>query len=449
MDKARKIKSRILDLIAERDFRGVKKLVVDLLPADALSLIEELDTLERVIVFRLLPKRTAAEVFTELPTEKETELLRLVPNKNLAVLFEQLDPDDRAAVLDEFPAGVVRDLLKVISPEERAMTSTLLGYPEDSAGRIMTPEYVDLHASMTVENAIERIRNVGPDRETIYTCYVIGPHRKLVGSVSLKDILLAPEGVILRDIMTPEPKTVSTHDDQEHAAAVGIRYDLLSVPVVDAESRLVGIITIDDITDVLHEEVGEDVYRMAGMEELENSYFNTGFFTLFRRRIFWLLLFMGAQAFAGGILRHYQDSMTEIIALIFFIPMLIGSAGNTGTQAATLVIRGLATGEINIAALGRVISRELLMGMLLGGLLGIAGGTIALLMGQEPLLFVAVTISFMCTILTANVIGAGLPLLFEKLGLDPALMAGPVISTIVDVGGLLIYFQIAKVVFDL
>ncbi len=449
MEKIRKILPDLLKGLADKDFRGVNSLLADLLPADALELIEELDTLDRVVVFRLLPKRTAAEVFTDLPPDEQAELLDLFSEKQAADLFEEMDPDDRAFVLEEFPAGIVKDLLRIISPEERLMTSTLLGYPDNSAGRIMTPEFVDLRGPMSVEQAIERIRNIGPDRETIYVCYVIGPYRKLLGTVSLKEILLSPPGTRIEEIMTPEPLTAFTHDDQEEVAGTAGRYDLLAVPVVDGENRLVGIVTIDDLIDVIEEEASEDVYRMAGMVEIPTSYLDTSLFTLFRKRAIWLLLFMVAQTISGGILKHYEDAMAQVLALIFFIPMLVGSAGNTGTQSATLVIRGLATGAIDVGAIGRVFARESIMGIMLGILLGVVGGGIAALLGQNALLFVVVAISFMCTILTANLVGAIMPLVFEKMGMDPALMAGPVITTVVDVGGLIIYFQIARIVFGL
>lgn len=440
---------QLTERIAAKNLRGVKELIEDLLPADALEVIQELGTTERVVVFRILPKRVAAEVFTELPPDQQAELLELFSDKQTAELFEQMDPDDRAEVLEEFPAGVVKDLLRVISPSERAMTAALLGYPENSAGRIMTPEFVDLRADMTVEEAIARIRRVGPDKETIYVCYVISPHRHLKGTVSLREILLAPADKRIEELMHPEPVTVHTRDDQEEVAATALRYDLLAVPVVDAENRLVGIVTVDDLLEVVEEEVSEDVYRMAGMEELPETYFDTRFITLFRRRFIWLLVLMAGQTIAGSILKHFEATLTAVVALVFFIPMLVGSAGSSGTQSATLMIRGLAVGDIDMSAVWRVLLRESLMGLLLGALLGIAGGAIAVGMGGDPRLFAAVGLAFICTILTANVVGAFLPLLAKRIRWDPAVMAGPFITTVVDFTGLVIYFQIARAVFNL
>ncbi len=449
MDETTEILPALRESLESKDYRTAKELVAQLHPADALELITELGTTERVIVFRLLYKQTAAEVFTDLPPDQQAILLELFTENQTAELFEEMDPDDRAFVLEEFPAGVVKELLGIISPAEREMTAALLGYPEDSAGRIMTPEDVDLRPTMTTKEAIDHIRRVGPNKEMIYICYVIGPYRKLRGTVSLREILFAQPDVLIRDIMTPNPVSVYTHDDQEEAASIAFKYDLLAVPVVDAENRLVGIITIDDLMDVFEEEVTEDIHRMAGMEELPESYFNTRMGVLFRSRMIWLVLLMIAQSFSGVILQHYEDALERMVALVYFVPMLIGTAGNTATQSAALVIRGLAVGEIDLKAVWRVLLRESLMGILLGVILGVLGGFIAYLMGKSVGLFIIVSLAFMCTIFFASIVGAFLPLFFKRIGFDPAIASGPAITTVVDIVGLVIYFSISQIVFNL
>ena len=449
MDTAREILEKLQQGLRNKDFREVKTIVSELHPADGLKLILELGTTDRVIVFRLLHKQTAAEVFTDLPPDQQAELLELFSEKQTAELFEEMDPDDRADVLEEFPADVVKELLKSISPAERQMTATLLGYPENSAGRIMTPEFVEVRPNWTVGQSIEHLKRVGANKEMIYICYVISPYRKLKGIVSLKDILLAPSDALISDIMNTTIFSVHTLEDQEEAALIAKKYDLLAVPVVDKENRLVGIVTIDDLTDIIEEEASEDVYKMAGISELPESYFNTRLGTLFQKRVIWLVLLMIAQSVSGGILKHFEQTLETIVALVFFVPMLLGSAGNTATQSATLIIRGIAVGEIELRSLAKIILRESLMGIMIGLLLGAVGGLIAYIMGGEPRLFFTVTIAFMITVFISNLVGAMLPLFFKAMKLDPAVSSGPAITTIVDIAGLMIYFSVAGLMFNL
>ncbi len=449
MEDVLEILPDLQEAIAKKQWRKANGMVAHLRPPDALALIMELGLTERAVVFRLLPKRVAAEVFTDLPPDQHALLLELFTEKQTAELFEEMDPDDRAEVLEELPAGVVKELLKIISPAEREMTARLLGYPEHSAGRIMTPEHVEVRPTMTAREAIEHIRRVGPNKEMIYIAYVISPFRKLKGTVSLRDMLFAPPEALILDIMTPNPVRVCTHDDQEEAANAAVKYDLLAVPVVDTEDRLVGVITIDDLTDVLAEEASEDAYRMAGIGTLPETYFNTRMTTLFRHRVIWLVLLMVAQIASGSVLKHYVESLSAVVALIFFIPMLAGSAGNTATQSATLIIRGLAVGEIDLRAVWRILARESLMGLFLGLLLGALSGCIAYIMGNDLQMFIAVSIAFMSTVIVANLVGAFLPLVFKRLGFDPAVTSGPAITTVLDICSLTIYFSIAQLVFNL
>jgi len=449
MEDVRNIIPQLREYLESKDYRGAKSLLNELHPADAVELIDDLDMTESVVVFRLLHKTTAAEVFTDLPPDQQAGLIELFTEKQTAIIFEEMDPDDRAEVLEEFPAGVVREILNSISQAEREMTEKLFGYPENSAGRMMTPEYVEIRPSLTAQEALDHIRRVGMNKESIYTCYVISPYRKIKGVVSLRDLLLAPEGALVKDIMTADPVRVYTHDDQEEAAALVQKYEILALPVVDTEDRLVGIITIDDLVEVIEEEATEDIHRMAGIADLSESYFNTRISVLLRNRIVWLILLMIAQSFSGLILRHFEVALEQMVALIFFIPMLIGSAGNTATQSATLVIRGIAVGEIEIKEIWKVVGREIVMGIFLGLLLGIAGGLIAYAIGGTYEIFITVSIAFMITVAVANVAGAFLPLVFKRLGFDPAISSGPAITTIVDITGLLIYFGVATAILNL
>jgi len=440
---------RVSELISEKKLHELKTLLSDLLPFDITGLIEPLETGEKVILFRLLNKETAAEVFSLLERDDQEQLLTHFSTDKVKEIVEEMDPDDRAELFDELPERMIKKLMRLLSPEERTVVNRLLGYPEDSAGRLMTPEFIELKAHWTAEQAIQHIRDIGLDKETIYNSYVIDEKGILIGILSLKDLLLAPPKTIISDIMTTNFVSVQTTQDQEEAAGVLADYDLNAIPVVDLGEKLVGIITVDDILDVIHKEASEDVYKMAGMEAPEEPYFSTRFFVLGRKRALWLVVLLVMSYLSSIVLKHYSAILEIVIPLAFFIPMLTGTCGNTGMQSATLIIRGLATGEIELKDFMRIFSREILMGGFLGIILGAFAFVRARFVDVNPFIGIAVGIAVFISVIAANIIGTLLPLILKKLKIDPAISAGPFISTIIDVTSLIIYFRVAGMIFNI
>jgi magnesium transporter len=413
-------------------------------PADIAALLNELDPLQRILIFRLLPKDDAVEVFEHLDIENQSELLSKFHDDRTISLVNEMSPDDRAPLFDELPAKIIKQLLGRMTPEEWKATAELLGYEENTAGRIMTPEYVDLKRSLTVEEAIQRIKRIGKDKETIYYLYPIDETRHLLGVVSLKHIVLAQPETMIQEIMDTEVIKVTTDDDQEEVARIIKDYDLLAVPVVDKEERLVGIVTVDDVVDVIEEEATEDMLKMGGVEVAEKGYFKSSFFDNVRKRIVWLTLLLGLNTLTGTIILGQKKLLEGVIVLSAFIPILIGSGGNAGAQSSTVVIRGLAIGEIEVKDAVRIILRELAMGVGLGLLLGAVATLWAHWLQGDWTIAAVVGLSFVFVITVATTIGTLLPLIVKKIGLDPALMATPLITTTVDVTALLIYFAIAR-----
>ena len=435
--------------IEERKYFDLKNLLADSLAPDIVEIIESLDISEQVIVFRLLSKETAAEVFSLLDHDAQEELLANFGEERVKAIFEEMDPDDLTELFDELPDKVVRQLVRLLPPAERSMVNRFMGYPEDSAGRLMTPEFIKLRQHISADEAIAKIRRIGLDKETIYYSYVVDEKGKLIGTVSLKDLLLAPPDRKIEDIMTTNFVYAHTHDDQEEVAGLLAKYDLTALPVVDHDQRLVGIITIDDVVDVITEEATEDIHKMAGMEAPIDSYFGTGFLMLGRKRVLWLVVLLVLSYLSSVVLKHYSDILQIVVPLAFFIPMLTGTCGNTGMQSATLIIRGLATGEVELKDFFKVLSREILMGLFLGIVLGLLSFIRARFVDINPFIGIAVGIAVFISVIAANMIGAILPLLLKKLRIDPAVSAGPFITTIVDVMSLILYFEIAQVVFNL
>lgn len=437
--------AEIQELIRKKRYRDLKESISEFLPADVVQILRSLDTSERLLIFRLLPKDLAALVFAELGPEEKRELLDIFTEEQIRKILEEMDPDDRTELFDELPAIIVKKLLRLLSPPDREIAYDLMKYPEHSAGRIMTPEFVDIKTHITAEEAIQHIRRTGPDKETIYYAYIIDANRKLLGITSLKDLLIADPQIKVEDIMQKEVISVQTLDDQEDIARIIQRYNLLAVPVVDSEHRLVGIITVDDIIDVIEEEDTEDFHRMAAMEAPADSYLNTGFFTMLFKRFPWLLALLVTSTLTSNILEHYAPVMQMVVALAFFIPMLCDTGGNAGTQASTIVIRGLAVGDISLKDTLKILTRESLTGITLGATLGIFGVIRAMLVqNSDPFLWVTVGVALAATVLAGNVAGALLPLLAKIVKIDPAVMAGPFITTIVDLTSLFIYFELAK-----
>lgn len=436
------------ELISARNFRKIKEVLSSIEPADIAELLYEFEPPSRVFLFRLLPKELAIDVFEMMEGTEREELLEHSTDDEVAVLIEEMSDDDRTALFDELPAKTVKKMLQILSPSERKLANTLLNYPDDSAGRIMTPEYIDLKQDMTAEDAITRIRMNARSKETIYTCFVVDTYRHIRGVVELEDLIMA-EGHTKVSSLMDEPIYVTTVMDQEEVAQIISRYDLHAVPVVDSEERLVGIVTFDDILDILEEEATEDFEKMAGIQPVEDSYLNANVFTLARKRFMWLVICILTETMTSTVLHNYSYAIETVVALTFFIPLLIGTGGNAGTQAATLVIRGMTLGEIEWKDIWKVTLREVFTGLMLGFALALLGVARAYMLGTGSGVALTVGFAIIAVVLLGNLAGTFLPLIARMLKIDPAIMSGPFITTIVDVFGLIVYFEIARVVLSL
>ncbi len=413
-------------------------------PADVADTLFYLDTKEQVALISRMDKQETIKVFDELDEDEQFELLDNLEKSLSAYLLNEMSSDDRADLLSSLPDDVANKFLNLMSETERRDVEKLLKYPANSAGSIMTTEYISLTPELTVAQAAEVIKQAAPKKETIYCTYVTDRDNKLIGFVSLKNIFLSAPDELIKKIMNRKLIKVNAFQDQEELAKIVRKYNLLALPVIDKDKTLVGIITVDDILDVVKEENTEDFYKMAAMLAPEDAYFETSFFTLIKRRIVWLIILLAAVQFSGQILKHYGAVLETVVALSFFIPMLLNTAGNAGTQSSTTVIRGLATGEININQVTKGLSREISLGVVLGCALGVLGIGRALLLQGNLLVSLSVGLALTVTIIMATLTGAFLPLLLKKIKIDPAVAAGPFISTVVDITALVIYFRIAK-----
>ena len=442
---------QIEELIQRKRYAQLRDLLVPLEAADIASLCGELDEERLPLVFRLLPKELAAEVFVELDSDEQEMLIRGFSNTELKEVLDELYLDDTVDIVEEMPANVVKRILKHSDPETRKSINEILKYPDDSAGSIMTTEFVDLRETMTVEDALKRIRRTGPDKETINICYVIDDRRHLIGLLSIRTLLLAEDDDIIGDIMERNFIAVQTLDDQEAVARALSKYDFLALPVVDTEERLVGIVTVDDAMDVLQEEVTEDIEKMAAILPSDKPYLKTSTLETYKARIPWLLLLMISATFTGQIISSFEDALAAATILTAYIPMLMDTGGNCGSQASVTVIRGISLNEIEFSDIFRVIWKEIRVAVVCGATL--AAANFVKLMLVDRLLFhnAAMTIpvaaviccTMVCTVLCAKLVGCSLPLLAKKIGFDPAVMASPFITTIVDALSLLIYFRFA------
>lgn len=440
----------LLKLAEEKKYRQLKSALLELNEVDIASFIEELDSERTVIVFRMLPKALATDVFAELPVEKQTHIINSITDKELSEIVEELYVDDAVDMLEELPATVVRRVLKNTTPDTRKLINQFLKYPDNSAGSIMTAEYVGLKKNMTVEQCFAYIRHHGVDSETIYTCYVMDEKRQLDGVVTVKDLLMNPYETLVGDIMDTHVIKVTTTEDQEAVVEMMNKYDLLSIPVVDSEDRLVGIITVDDVMDVMEEEATEDFEKMAAMLPSEKPYLKTSVFQLAKNRIPWLLILMLSSTITGGILVRYENAFNAIPLLVSFIPMLMDTGGNCGSQSSTMIIRGMAVGEIEPADILKVLWKEIRVGMIVGVVLAIVN--FIRLMIQYPgntMICLTVVMSVFCTVIVAKSIGCSLPVGAKVLKLDPAIMASPMITTIVDAVSLMVYFNLACYLLDM
>lgn len=452
-EKLLELEEEIFDLIEKKRFVQLKQILSEMQPADIAEIFNEAKDKEIPVLFRILPKELAAEVFVEFDSDKQEILVNAFSDNELREVLDELFMDDAADIVEEMPASVAKRILKNTDANTRRMINQLLAYPEDSAGSIMTTEYIDLKRTMTVEEAIDRIRKRGINTETIYTCYVIGSRRKLFGTISLRDLVLSGRDEIVGDLMDENVISAHTLDDKEEVAAMFERYDMLALPVVDKEGRLVGIVTVDDAIDVIQEEASEDIEKMAAILPGEKTYLKTGVFETFKSRIPWLLFLMISATFTGAIISTFEAKLAQCIALVAFIPMLMGTGGNAGSQTSVSVIRALSLGDIEFKDILKVIWKELRVSVIVGIVLGIVNFIKLYLVdylwlhtfdtGTEIVEMATICLTLICVIIVAKMLGAALPIIAKKIGLDPAVMASPLVTTILDAVSLLIYFGIA------
>ena len=434
----------LMDLLFTRQFRKLKDILTEMNEVDIATFIEELDSEKTVVVFRMLPKELASDVFACLEVDKQEHIINSITDYELGTIVDDLFVDDAVDMLEELPASVVKRVLKNARPDTRKLINQFLNYPDNSAGSIMTAEYVGLKQSMTVEQAFAYIRKNGVDKETIYTCYVMDEKRRLEGVVTVKDLLMNPYEEVIGNIMDTHVIKAFTTEDQEEVADSFQKYDLLSLPVVDHEERLVGIVTVDDVVDVMEQEATEDFEKMAAMLPSEKPYLKTGVFQLAKNRIAWLLILMVSSMITGGILAKYEAAFAVIPLLVTFIPMLTDTGGNAGSQSSTMIIRGMAVGEIDPGDLFKVLWKELRVGVIVGMILGFVNYVrLVILYPGREMLCLTVVLSLMATVIIAKTIGCMLPIAAKVFHMDPAIMAAPLITTIVDAVSLIIYFQLA------
>lgn len=441
-------KDIFIKLLAQREFKAVRSILDVMNEVDIASLLSTLSDKELALAFRLIPKDKAAEVFSNMDTSMQTYLVTMFTEKELKELLDDLYMDDTVDMLEELPANLVKRILATVSASDRSMINQLLNYPEDSAGSIMTTEYVDLREEMTVGQAMAHIKKTGIHKETIYTCYIT-ERRKLVGIVSAKDLMTTDDNVPIKDLMETEIISVYTHADQEQVAQLFTKYDLLALPVIDLDGRMVGIVTFDDAMDVMVDEATEDITKMAAINPSEKTYFETSVLQHAKNRIPWLLILMFTSIITGTIITKYENAFAAIPLLVSFIPMLMDTGGNCGSQSATLIIRGIALDEIRFTDLFKVMFKEFRISLIVGAFLAVANGVRIFIQYHNPGLAVVIACSLMGTVIMAKLVGCTLPLLAKKVNLDPAIMASPLITTLVDTFSILIYFNIATVLFRL
>lgn len=437
-------REEILDLILEKQYTKLRQELVEYNEADIAAVLEELPDEERVKVFRILPKSIAADVFAYLDIDTEQKIITSLTDREAANIINNLMADDATDLMEEMPASVVTRILANASSETRRDINHLLRYPEDSAGSIMTVEFVDLKVNLTVSQAIDRIRKVGVDKETINICYVLDAERHLIGTVALRYLLLRKDDEVIGDFMNDNIISVNTSTDQEEVSMLFQKYDFTAMPVVDNENRLVGIITIDDVVDIIREEATEDIEMMGGIVPSDKPYMKTGVFETWKKRIPWLLLLMISATLTGKIITHYEDALGAYVILTAFIPMLMDTGGNAGGQASVTIIRGLSLNEIEFSDIFKIIWKESRVALLCGITLAIINFVKILLIDKCGIMVDAVVCStLVIEIVFAKIVGCSLPILAKKLGFDPAVMASPFITTIVDALSLMIYFQFA------
>ena len=442
----------VIELIEKDHYVDARKILITMNEADIALLFEEIPEEKVLRVFRMLPKNLAADTFSYMKAEQQQFIVESITEREIASIVDEMFMDDTVDFLEEMPANIVKRVLRVTDHETRKIINQLLKYPDDSAGSIMTTEFVDLKKEMTVRDAIRHIRATGVDKETINTCYVIDEKRHLEGTISIRKLILSQSDELIENIMIDDPIYVYTHDDQETGALYFKKYDFLSLPVVDAESRLVGIITIDDIVDVIEQETTEDIEMMAGMTPSDKAYTDEGVAETFKKRIIWLLILMLTATFTGSILSGFESALAVYPALVAFVPMLMGTAGNAGGQSSVAVIRSLALDEIEFRDIFKIAWKESRVAALCGAVMAFVCFFKVMYVdslytdGINFLVAAVVSAAIFSTVVLAKIVGSTLPMLAKKIGLDPAVMASPFITTIVDALSLLIYFAIVSMV---
>lgn len=445
--------NEILEMIEEKKYTRLRKQLTEMNPADIAGIFEELSPKDLPIIFRILPKELAAETFVEMDSDMQQQLLEGFSDKEIRDVMDELFMDDTVDIIDEMPATVAKRILKQTDATTRKLINKLLAYPDDSAGSIMTTEYIDLKKDMTVDEAFDRIRFLGVDTESIYTCYVTDKSRRLLGVVTVKELLLNPKDMVIGKIMRENIIFANTFDDKEEVAGQFRKYDLVMLPVVDKEERLVGIVTVDDAIDVIEEEATEDIEKMAAIVPTEKSYFKAGVFDTFKSRIPWLMLLMISATFTGAIISSFESKLTVFPALIAFIPMLMDTAGNCGSQSSVTVIRGISLGDIKFKDIFRVLWKEIRVAVCCSVALAAVNFLKLWIIdymifgnfdsGKQFAEIAVVCLTMMLTVIAAKIVGCVLPVLAKKIGFDPAVMASPFITTIVDAIALVIYFNFA------
>ena len=452
MENIEELQEKIQELIQEKKINELHSMLEEINSADFPSLFEELKQEEIVIIYRLLSKEKAAEVFAELDSDVQEKLINVFTDKELKTVINELFMDDTVDLIEEMPASVVKRILKNIGARDRKVINELLNYPEDSAGSIMTTEFVEFKENITVQQGFDIIKKTGLNKETVYHCYVLDKSRKLLGFVDIKEMLISDRDIKITEIMEDNPIYVLTSEDKEDVAKKFDKYNYIAMPVVDTENRLVGIVTIDDAIDVIQEENTEDFEKMAAMIPNEETYFKTGVFTHAKNRILWLLVLMISSTFTGAIIEKYQSAFAVVPVLVAFIPMIMGTGGNCGSQSSTLVIRGLALDEIKITDIFKVIWKELRVAIVVGVILALVTAIRIYFQygssyqGEILHLSMVVGLTLILTAILAKLVGGILPMIAKTLKLDPAIMAAPLISTIVDMCSILIFFKCAVMI---
>ena len=441
-------RTTFIELLEKRDFKTLKNTLEIMNAVDIALLLSNLEDKERAFAFRLIPKDKAADVFSNMSNPIQSYLVKIFTEKELRELLDNLYMDDTVDLLEELPANLVTRILHTVNSDKRDLINQLLKFPENSAGSIMTTEYVSLKKTMTIKETMKHIKEVGIHKETIYTCYVL-ENRRLIGIVSAKDLMTLDDNTFIQDIMETEIISVGTHTDQEETARLFSKYDLLALPVVDLDNRMVGIITVDDAMDVMVDEATEDISIMGAVNPSEKTYFETSVFSHAKNRFLWLLILMLSSTITGTIITQYENAFAAIPLLVSFIPMLMDTGGNCGSQSSTLIIRGLALDEIRFKDIFRVIFKEFRVALLVSLGLALANGLRIFIMYKNLKLAVVIGLSLICTVILSKIIGCILPLFAKKINLDPAIMAAPLITTLVDTCSIIIYFTIATHIFQL